>query len=639
MDLDIPSQDPTIAPVVDEQGVFHALEVVDHVGVEGLLGAPEDKPLSGRNTRGGSAGLLLPDDDDDNGEGNHNPLSQTIATGAKGRAKKEDGPSHPVSSAADLERRKRRRQSWDEEQASKRLWDLQRRLIDISTDAELLHAEVDNVRSVLHIPLPTLAQLPDFERDTLDSAHLRRLTDIIYQHCRKTLNATTTHKWSWPFSAPVNIEVYKDYLQKIETPMDFGTIKKKLDGKVYTHPDQFLTDMRLVFDNAMHYNKPGSDVHVMAVTLKEKFEEKYSAAVQPRVDEENKTTEEEAMAARKRYASQAAAAAGPMREAAEARAQFLIKYIDQVTACIADAKSAAAALCTPVSRGEKEGLAVALGALPQDQFEKAIAVVMHHHPGLQPYDEIGFDLDMLDALTLRQLMSFVDAAAAAQGGSGGGGVAWPHIPIGSGLRPYPRASAPHGPNGMSNGLKIKKRNVIVGVGGASDAATAAPTTTAPTAPTADVPLLQPPTQNPQPRAESVAVGNDGNDTTRSDEKNDPPPVKPPSANTTTKATALTTVVEENRHGNGNRATPTGQLAAAEKEKMGLLADLPDDVVAQAGKHLTAEIRKGTAEMEEITDDLLTRKNVVAPATVTSVENAKESEVTDQEDVDVDIGGE
>lgn len=236
--------------------------------------------------------------------------------------------------------------------------------------------------------------------------------------------------------------------------MDFGTIKKRLEGKEYTHPDQFLTDVRLVFDNAKIYNKPGSDVHVMAVTLSEKFEEKYAAAVASRVTEESSVAEAEAMAARRRYAGAAAAAGGAAREAAESRASFLVKYIDQVTSCIADAKSAAAALCHPVSRAEKEALATALGRLPQAQFEAAIGIVMHHHPGLQPFDEVGFDLDMLDALTLRQLASFVAAAEEAAGGSGsvasglvdggagagtgrdGGKVQWPAVPVGSGLRPF-----------------------------------------------------------------------------------------------------------------------------------------------------------------------------------------------------------
>ena len=49
--------------------------------------------------------------------------------------------------------------------------------------------------------------------------------------------------------------------------------------------------------------------------------------------------------------------------------QVLVKYIDEAQACILDARSAAAALCKPVSREEKvpggSGSAVALGCTPR----------------------------------------------------------------------------------------------------------------------------------------------------------------------------------------------------------------------------------------------------------------------------------
>jgi hypothetical protein len=51
----------------------------------------------------------------------------------------------------------------------------------------------------------------------------------------------------------------------------------------------------------------------------------------------------------------------------------------------------------------QEALVAALTSMPQDQFELAVALVIGHHPGLQPYDDFGFDLDALDALTLRQM--------------------------------------------------------------------------------------------------------------------------------------------------------------------------------------------------------------------------------------------
>ena len=74
-------------------------------------------------------------------------------------------------------------------------------------------------------------------------------------------------QWSWPFNAPVDLQQYPDYGEAIKTPMDFSTIKRRIDAVSYPHPDAFLADVRLVFDNARQYNKPGSDVHVMANTL------------------------------------------------------------------------------------------------------------------------------------------------------------------------------------------------------------------------------------------------------------------------------------------------------------------------------------------------------------------------------------
>ena len=53
----------------------------------------------------------------------------------------------------------------------------------------------------------------------------------------------------------------------------------------YKHPDDMILDVRLVFKNAMKFNSPGSDVYVMAQTVWDKFEERWRAAVLPRVEE------------------------------------------------------------------------------------------------------------------------------------------------------------------------------------------------------------------------------------------------------------------------------------------------------------------------------------------------------------------
>lgn len=70
--------------------------------------------------------------------------------------------------------------------------------------------------------------------------------------------------------------------------MDFGTIKSKMeakDGTGYKNVREIYADVRLVFKNAMKYNDERHDVHIMAKTLLEKFEEKWLQLL-PKVAEE-----------------------------------------------------------------------------------------------------------------------------------------------------------------------------------------------------------------------------------------------------------------------------------------------------------------------------------------------------------------
>ena len=45
-----------------------------------------------------------------------------------------------------------------------------------------------------------------------------------------------------------------DYPDIVKNPMDFGTIKKKLNLYAYKSGQEFLDDMKLVFDNCILYN-------------------------------------------------------------------------------------------------------------------------------------------------------------------------------------------------------------------------------------------------------------------------------------------------------------------------------------------------------------------------------------------------
>lgn len=73
--------------------------------------------------------------------------------------------------------------------------------------------------------------------------------------------------------------------------MDLGTIKNKMeakDGTGYYNVREIYADVRLVFKNAMKYNEEKDDVHVMAKTLLEKFEERWLKLLPKVVEEVNR---------------------------------------------------------------------------------------------------------------------------------------------------------------------------------------------------------------------------------------------------------------------------------------------------------------------------------------------------------------
>jgi hypothetical protein len=352
----------------------------------------------------------------------------------------EKGDGHAEDRALQAgreERRKRRRERYERDQQSRRRWELRQCLGNISADVEGVAKEVAKLHKQVHVPLPPASKLPEHERKSVEAARDRRLLEILSSHCKKTLQAIMAHKWSWPFNSPVDTNIYHDYLDKVKTPIDFGTIKRRLDrGGQYRHPDEFLADVRLVFDNARTYNKPGSDVYVMANTLQEKFEDRYTLSVIPRTAEVLGAYDAELLAARQRYAL---AASDDGTESKLSQCTALINQIDTLMSSIADAKSAAAAQCFPLKRTEKEKLAEDLGRLNQAQFESVIGIVMRNYPGLQALKEIGINLNLLDALTLRQMQSYVAAAMETSKKE----LTWPNLPSGFGqaLEKEPRTKS------------------------------------------------------------------------------------------------------------------------------------------------------------------------------------------------------
>jgi hypothetical protein len=121
------------------------------------------------------------------------------------------------------------------------------------------------------------------ETPTLVSDTGKRLMDRqAYRMCFKLLTTLKNHRWAWPFNQPVDpIQLgIPDYLTIIKHPMDLGTIEKKLINEEYSDIHEFAADTRLVWQNCMTYNQPGSDVVRMAEVLRDLFENKFAKIVE-----------------------------------------------------------------------------------------------------------------------------------------------------------------------------------------------------------------------------------------------------------------------------------------------------------------------------------------------------------------------
>ncbi|KAK4351833.1 hypothetical protein RND71_027351 [Anisodus tanguticus] len=69
------------------------------------------------------------------------------------------------------------------------------------------------------------------------------------------------------FSEPVDPNELPDYHEIIEHPMDFGTIRKKLDGGLYSHLEELEADVYLICSNAMQYNSADTVYYRQARTI------------------------------------------------------------------------------------------------------------------------------------------------------------------------------------------------------------------------------------------------------------------------------------------------------------------------------------------------------------------------------------
>uniref|UniRef100_A0A665U0E2 Bromodomain and WD repeat domain containing 1 n=1 Tax=Echeneis naucrates TaxID=173247 RepID=A0A665U0E2_ECHNA len=98
--------------------------------------------------------------------------------------------------------------------------------------------------------------------------------DAWKEQCKNLLNYIFECEDSEPFRQPVDPENYPDYHDIIDTPMDFGTVKRTLEEDHYENPIELCKDTRLIFANAKAYTpNKRSKIYSMTLRLSAFFEE------------------------------------------------------------------------------------------------------------------------------------------------------------------------------------------------------------------------------------------------------------------------------------------------------------------------------------------------------------------------------
>ncbi|KAG4066992.1 hypothetical protein HA402_007740 [Bradysia odoriphaga] len=94
--------------------------------------------------------------------------------------------------------------------------------------------------------------------------------------CKTMLEAMELHEDSWPFLLPVNTKQFPTYKKIIKSPMDLSTIKKRIQDLQYKSRDDFIADVRLIFDNCEIFNEDDSPVGKAGHGMRKFFEVRWA---------------------------------------------------------------------------------------------------------------------------------------------------------------------------------------------------------------------------------------------------------------------------------------------------------------------------------------------------------------------------
>ncbi|KAI4388272.1 hypothetical protein MLD38_000614 [Melastoma candidum] len=224
----------------------------------------------------------------------------------------------------------------------------------------------------------------------------------LFKSCYSLLTKLMKHNYGWVFNSPVDVKDLglHDYFTIISQPMDLGTAKTKLKGCSYESPQEFAYDVRLTFQNAMKYNPPGQDVHLMADTLLKLFEKSWGVL------------EKEHNLVRRPEVGSPTPATKEVPSPAPTAVPSLPKRPDSTSSERLDPRKPVGkeSVKRDMTFEEKQRLSEDLQNLPSEKLEHVVHIIRKRNSQLfQLEDEIEVDIDVVDAETLWELQEFVDS--------------------------------------------------------------------------------------------------------------------------------------------------------------------------------------------------------------------------------------
>ncbi|KAM4717836.1 bromodomain-containing protein 4 isoform 2-T2 [Anableps anableps] len=114
----------------------------------------------------------------------------------------------------------------------------------------------------------------------------KRQTNQLQYLLKVVVKSLWKHQYAWPFHSPVDAIKLNlpDYYTIIKTPMDMGTIKKRLENSYYWNAQECIQDFNTMFTNCYIYNKPGDDIVLMAEALEKAFLQKVAEMPQEEIE-------------------------------------------------------------------------------------------------------------------------------------------------------------------------------------------------------------------------------------------------------------------------------------------------------------------------------------------------------------------